>query len=58
MSNPLQWAYACLKDYLRIQRTINELNSLTDKELKDLGIIRWEIPQIAISSVANYVECR
>lgn len=58
MSNPFQWAFAYFKDYLRIQRTISELNSLSDKELNDLGITRWEIPQIAISSVAKYVEYR
>jgi len=38
-------------DYLhklvRIGKTIDELNRLSDKELKDIGVHRCEIPYIA-----------
>jgi len=33
--------------WIRINRTIRELSMLTDKELKDIGIYRCEIPYIA-----------
>jgi len=42
-------------DYLhkmvRIGQTINELNRLSDKELKDIDIYRCEIPYIAYKAV-------
>jgi len=42
-------------DYLhklvRIGKTIEELNMLSDKELKDIGIYRCEIPYVAYKAV-------
>jgi len=36
---------------LRYQRTITELNSLTDRDLRDLGINRYDIEYVARKSV-------
>ena len=36
-----------LKKYETVRHTRNELNSLTDRDLADIGISRWDIEQIA-----------
>ena len=40
-----------LRRWRDIQATIRELNRLDDRELNDLGIGRWRIPEIAQRSV-------
>jgi len=34
-------------------RTVKELSILTDRELDDLGISRFDIPQVAMDAVAS-----
>jgi len=36
-----------LRSYLRYRETVRELSQLTDRELSDLGISRYEIESIA-----------
>lgn len=36
---------------IRYQRTITELNSLSDRDLRDLGLNRYEIEAVARQSV-------
>ena len=31
----------------RYRRTVNELSSMSDRELMDVGISRWDIPTVA-----------
>ena len=38
--------YAKYKSYEQKAKTIKELNSLTDRELSDIGICRWQIKEI------------
>ena len=40
-------SWAWYRDY---RHTESELSSLTDKELADIGISRWDIPSIAMES--------
>jgi hypothetical protein len=35
----------------RARRAYDELNRLTDRELQDLGIVRYDIPRIVFDSV-------
>jgi hypothetical protein len=35
---------------MRFYRTVQELTQLTDKELEDLGINRYEIPMVAMNA--------
>ncbi|MBL6945661.1 MAG: DUF1127 domain-containing protein [Rhodospirillales bacterium] len=42
---------AGLRRWRDIHVTIRELNQLDDRELNDLGIGRWRIPEIAQRSV-------
>jgi uncharacterized protein YjiS (DUF1127 family) len=36
-----------LKAYLRYRRNVEALSRLTDRELSDIGIARWDIDNIA-----------
>ena len=36
-----------IKAYFRYRETLRELSFLSDRELSDLGISRWEIDQVA-----------
>jgi len=36
-----------LKAYLRYRRNVEALSRLTDRELSDIGIARWEIDDVA-----------
>ncbi|GJD53181.1 hypothetical protein OPKNFCMD_5952 [Methylobacterium crusticola] len=36
-----------LRAYLRYRETVHELSRLSDRELDDLGISRYEIPGVA-----------
>ncbi|MEH3144203.1 MAG: DUF1127 domain-containing protein [Methylobacterium frigidaeris] len=38
-----------IRSYLRYRETVTELSRLSDRELDDLGINRYEIPGIARS---------
>lgn len=38
---------AKIRSYLRYRDTVRELSRLTDRELNDLGLSRWDIPFIA-----------
>jgi uncharacterized protein YjiS (DUF1127 family) len=40
----------------RYYTAIRELNNLTDRELRDLGINRYEIEQVARSSAMNKIK--
>lgn len=40
-----------VRDWNRVRRTQNELSSLTNRELADLGITRGDIPRVARRSV-------
>ena len=42
-----------LEKQKRISQTMSELSSLSDRDLKELGITRYQIPQIAYESVIN-----
>lgn len=35
------------RNWLRYRETVRELSRLTDRELDDLGISRWDIPLVA-----------
>ncbi len=39
--------FQSLKDYFSYRKTVRELNTLTDRELEDIGIIRANIPAVA-----------
>ena len=39
------------ENYLRYRQTADELHSLTDRELDDIGIARCNIPQVARESI-------
>lgn len=40
-----------IQRWSRIRTTINELEGMTDRELADVGITRWQIKDVARSSV-------
>ena len=42
---------AGLSRYADYRRSCDELNKLTQRDLEDLGISRWDIPKIAHESV-------
>ncbi|ACL57175.1 DUF1127 domain-containing protein [Methylobacterium nodulans] len=41
-----------IRSYLRYRETVTELSRLSDRELDDLGISRYEIPGIARAHAA------
>lgn len=43
---------AKVREWLRYRETVRELSRLTDRELEDLGISRYEIENVARTSVA------
>lgn len=43
---------ARLNAYVRYRQTVRELSKLSDRELNDLGIARWEISAVAWKHVA------
>ncbi|GGC55888.1 DUF1127 domain-containing protein [Chelatococcus reniformis] len=43
----LGFIVAKIRNWRRYRETVNELSRLTDRELEDLGIARWDIPFVA-----------
>ena len=41
-----------IRAYLRYRETVRELSHLDDRELNDLGIVRYDIPNVARPSAA------
>jgi uncharacterized protein YjiS (DUF1127 family) len=47
----LSWILSKIRNYRRYRETVEELSRLSDRELDDLGISRYEIESIARTSV-------
>ena len=43
----VSWILSKIRNYLQYRETIAELSRLTDRELDDLGITRFEIESVA-----------
>jgi uncharacterized protein YjiS (DUF1127 family) len=43
----VSWVLAKIRNYLQYRETVAELSRLTDRELDDLGISRYDIDVIA-----------
>lgn len=41
-----------IRTFMRYRQTVRELSHLSDRELSDLGIMRWDIPSVARTSAA------
>ena len=41
------WVLSKVRNYLRYRETVAELSRLSDRELEDLGISRFEIDSVA-----------
>jgi uncharacterized protein YjiS (DUF1127 family) len=41
-----------IRAYLRYRETVRELSHLDDRELNDLGIVRYDIHKVALPSAA------
>jgi uncharacterized protein YjiS (DUF1127 family) len=54
-SNPviLSWILSKIRNYRRYRETVEELSRLSDRELDDLGISRFDIDSVARASVAR-----
>ncbi|MDX6749579.1 DUF1127 domain-containing protein [Geminicoccaceae bacterium 1502E] len=50
---PLAWLFGAWREFRRYQRTISELELLTDRELQDIGISRGEIEHTARRCARN-----
>ena len=46
----ISWVLAKVRNYLQYRETVAELSRLTDRELEDLGITRYQIDEIARGS--------
>jgi uncharacterized protein YjiS (DUF1127 family) len=46
----VSWILSKIRNYLQYRETVAELSRLTDRELDDLGISRFEIESIARNS--------
>jgi uncharacterized protein YjiS (DUF1127 family) len=46
----VSWVLSKIRSYLQYRETVAELSRLTDRELEDLGISRFEIESVARSS--------
>jgi uncharacterized protein YjiS (DUF1127 family) len=46
----VSWILSKVRSYLQYRETVAELSRLTDRELEDLGISRFEIESVARSS--------
>jgi uncharacterized protein YjiS (DUF1127 family) len=43
----VSWVLSKVRNYLQYRETVAELSRLTDRELDDLGISRYEIESVA-----------
>jgi uncharacterized protein YjiS (DUF1127 family) len=43
----LSWVLSKIRTYLQYRETVSELSRLTDRELEDLGISRYDIDSVA-----------
>ena len=43
----VSWILSRIRNYLRYRETVEELSRLTDRELNDLGISRYDIETVA-----------
>ena len=43
----VSWILSKIRNYLHYRETVAELSRLTDRELEDLGITRFEIESVA-----------
>jgi uncharacterized protein YjiS (DUF1127 family) len=43
----VSWVLAKIRNYLQYRKTVSELSRLTDRELDDFGISRYDIDSIA-----------
>jgi uncharacterized protein YjiS (DUF1127 family) len=43
----VSWILSRIRNYLRYRETVEELSRLTDRELSDLGISRYDIEAVA-----------
>ena len=46
----VSWILSKIRNYLQYRETVAELSRLTDRELEDLGITRFEIESVARDS--------
>lgn len=53
MLNPFTWIMDYINDYTRYYRTMQELNGLDERELRDIGLSRCEIPFVAMDVWRN-----
>jgi uncharacterized protein YjiS (DUF1127 family) len=49
----VSWVLSKIRNYLQYRETVTELSRLTDRELDDLGITRFDIESIARNSGAR-----
>jgi len=47
----VSWILAKIRNYLQYRETVAELSRLTDRELEDLGITRYDIEAVARGSI-------
>ena len=47
----VSWVLSKIRNYLQYRETVAELSRLTDRELEDLGISRFEIDSAARNSI-------
>jgi uncharacterized protein YjiS (DUF1127 family) len=45
------WVLSKIRNYMQYRETVSELSRLTDRELDDLGISRYDIDAVARGSV-------
>lgn len=50
MFNIFNWFWRVSKEHSIYKRTLNELSSMSDRDLNDIGISRGDIPFIAAES--------
>lgn len=51
MQNIFKYLAKQVEDTRRYYKALNELNSLSDRELADIGLYRGEIPMVALTTL-------